>query len=131
MLAAQAGKLVELFRIRNPTEAKKKLKRRVKRMREKEGGKESGKEGGKEGGKGGKSTAITSFSAWDDSVAPLGTANTSTLASDGHRDPDSYDLAGSLLSPHELCLSDELETHGVIRAAQKIRGCVFHPLGSA
>ena len=126
MLAAQAGKLVELFRIRNPAEAKKKLKRRVKRMREKEGV----KEGGKEGGKGGKSTAITSFSAWDDSMAPLGTANTSTLALDGNRDPDSFDLAGSLLSPQELCLSDELETHGVIRAAQKIRGCVFHPLGS-
>ena len=118
MLAAQAGKLIELFRIRSPTEAKKKLKRRIKRMRE--------KEGGKEGGKGGKSfSTTTSFSAWDDSLTPLGTvANISTL------DSDNSDPLGALLSPQELCLSDELETHGVIRATQKIRGCVFHPLGS-
>ena len=63
---AHGGKAVEIFRIRSPAEAKKKVKRRLKRMREK---------AEKEKGKGSEAVAAersaSSYSAWDERAVPL------------------------------------------------------------
>jgi len=119
LLAAQdAGKRVDVYKVRNEAEAKKKMKRRLKRAREKrqqqllrrQGGREEGEEGEEEG------------NAWG---MPVQQKKQVEGGEEGGEDEEEGELV------ERLAASDELEWMVTVRASHKVRGMVFAPSSTA
>ncbi|GAB5035806.1 wd repeat-containing protein 3 [Nannochloropsis oceanica] len=109
LLAAQdAGKLVDIYKVRSEDEAKKKMKRRLKRAREKRQQQLLRRYGGREGEEEGN--------AWG---MPVQQKKLMT----GGMDREEVVEDGALVE--QLAASDELEWILTVRASHKVRGMVF------
>ena len=113
LLAAQdAGKLVDIYKVRSEAEAKKKMKRRLKRTREKRQQQLLRRNGGSEGGGVGEEEG----NAW-------GMPMQQKKQVEGGVEGGEFEEEGELVE--RLAASDELEWTVTVRASHKVRGMVF------
>jgi len=115
MAIQSSAKLIDIYRVRDQSEAKKKMKRRLRRLREK---KEKQSEKLAAAAAGGAATTTSIYSSWED--APMA-ENEGTLL-DQREDFQSD-------SP-DIILSDSVEHHCSIRTTVKVRGFAFSPTAS-